>query len=283
MGVITYSIKKYGKDYKLSENFRLGEFQCKNGADEVKVSTELITYLERLRAYVGGSISINSGYRTAAYNKSIGGASLSQHVVGTAADIVVKDHNGNVIDGRLICCLCQDLGFKGIAWISYRATHVDMRASGIYRGTESKGYGNNVGGNFYTYFGLTRAAVEKLKYVVEIPESKPVIPVDDKKEDKEEEMVYKTIQDVPSWGKAAVKLRVDHGWTDGKNVTDSMLRVWVIEDREDPYIANNSDLPAWAIRETEELQKSGKLKGTEKESIGMRLSILRACIIANRK
>lgn len=48
--------------------------------------------LELLRAELGGrSIHILSGYRSPAFNKSIEGAPLSQHVQGRAADIVVAE------------------------------------------------------------------------------------------------------------------------------------------------------------------------------------------------
>ena len=72
--------------------------------------------LEKLRAYGGFTVHINSGYRSPSYNRKIGGASKSQHTLGTAADIVVKK-NGKTVSAKKICCLCQDLGFKGVAYI----------------------------------------------------------------------------------------------------------------------------------------------------------------------
>lgn len=162
MAVKTVSIKALGRDYKISPHFKLSEMACKDGSDKVLYSTELMAKLEELRAYGGFTVSINSGYRTPTYNKKIHGASRSQHVLGTAADIVVKK-NGAVVNAKKVCCLCQHLGFKGVAWISYRAVHVDMRTSGIYRGTESKGFGNNVGGDFFKYFGFSLSEIEALK------------------------------------------------------------------------------------------------------------------------
>ena len=159
-------ISKVGRDYLISPHFSIGEMACKDGSDEVLYSTELMSMLEKLRAYGGFTVHINSGYRSPAYNRKIGGASKSQHIYGTAADIIVKK-DGQSVDARLICCLCQDLGFKGIARISWQAVHVDMRSSGSYRGDEYYGYGNNVNGNFYRYFyryfGLKRGMVEDLK------------------------------------------------------------------------------------------------------------------------
>lgn len=161
MAVKTVSIKALGRDYKISPHFKLSEMACKDGSDKVLYSTELMAKLEELRAYGGFTVSINSGYRTPAYNKKIGGASRSQHVLGTAADIVVKK-NGIVVSAKKVCCLCQSLGFNGIGYISANAVHVDTRASGSYRGDERRGYGGNVS-DFYRYFSISKAEIEALK------------------------------------------------------------------------------------------------------------------------
>lgn len=162
MSVKTYYISKVGAGYALSPHFRLGEFASKDGADKVLISTELIAKLEELRDYGDFSIVINSGYRTASHNRKVGGAGASQHVAGNAADIVVK-RNGTAVDARLVCCLCQSLGFKGIGYISETAVHVDMRPYGNYRGDERRGYRGNVKNDFYTYFHITKNEVEALK------------------------------------------------------------------------------------------------------------------------
>lgn len=172
MAVKTYSVSKLGRNYLVSPHFKLSEFQCRDGSDKVLIDSELVKFLEKLREYLGGdgicTVGINSGYRTPAYNVNIGGASKSKHTEGYAADIVVKQY-GKRVSGKLICCLCQTLGFKGIAYIKGTgyAVHVDMRPSGTYRGDERKGYGNNVGGDFYKYFGIKKSQVEALKVVKE--------------------------------------------------------------------------------------------------------------------
>lgn len=155
-------ISTYGRDYPISKHFKLSEMACKDGSNTVKYSTELIDMLEALRAYVGGSISITSGYRTVSHNRRVGGARYSQHLQGTAADIKVKK-NGEYVSAKLICCLCQSLGFKGIGYINYTSIHVDMRPSGIYRGDERSGYGGNVNGDFYRYFNVSQKDIENIK------------------------------------------------------------------------------------------------------------------------
>lgn len=151
-------VSKLGADYKISDHFSLGEMRCKNGADLVLWMKELMAQLEDTRTYLGATVTINSGYRTEAYNKKIGGASSSQHCKGTAADVTVKI-DGNVVAAKLICCIAQDLGFKGIGYISERSVHLDMRESGTYKGDERYGYGGNVNGDFYTYFKISKATV----------------------------------------------------------------------------------------------------------------------------
>lgn len=161
--VIAAYITKVGRDYLISPHFKLDEMACKDGSDKVLYSTELMSMLEKLRAYGGFTVHINSGYRSPSYNRKIGGASKSQHTKGTAADIVVKK-DGKTVSGKLVCCLCQYLGFKGIGYISESAVHVDMRESGSYRGDERKGYSGNVGGDFYRYFNIRKSEIEAMKY-----------------------------------------------------------------------------------------------------------------------
>lgn len=161
MAIKTYYVSKLGRDYQISPHFKLREFQSKDGADKVLISDELLAKLEELRAYGGFVITVNSGYRSAAHNKKVGGASNSSHTRGLAADIKVKK-DGSYLSADLICALCQTLGFDGVAYINGLSVHLDM-AGRTYRGDERKGYGNNVGGDFYKYFGITKAQIEALR------------------------------------------------------------------------------------------------------------------------
>ncbi len=78
---------------KLTKNFHLNEFACRDGSEtpcEVAINLkELALNLQVLRDDFKKPISINSGYRSPAYNKRIGGATKSQHLYGNAADIVI--------------------------------------------------------------------------------------------------------------------------------------------------------------------------------------------------
>lgn len=79
---------------KLTANFSKSEFESKDGAkmpDDVfenikKVANEL----QVLRDVLKQPININSAYRSPSHNRKVGGVKNSQHVKGTAVDIVVK-------------------------------------------------------------------------------------------------------------------------------------------------------------------------------------------------
>ena len=104
LGVIAY--RKFGKgmdnqnksldnlEQNLSKNFKLKEFKSRDGAPFTpEVYNNLIVLsknLQVLRDYVNKPIRVNSGYRSPAYNKKIGGATKSQHMLGRAADITIQ-------------------------------------------------------------------------------------------------------------------------------------------------------------------------------------------------
>lgn len=65
--------------------------------EEVKKNLEnLVKYvLDPLREKYGKPIYVNSGYRSEALNKAVGGSKTSQHVGGYAADIDARTKAGN--------------------------------------------------------------------------------------------------------------------------------------------------------------------------------------------
>ena len=79
---------------KLTKNFSKSEFDCKCGCETPKdvlhQVQKVANQLQVLRDAIGKSITVNSAYRCEEHNKSIGGVSNSQHILGKAADIVVK-------------------------------------------------------------------------------------------------------------------------------------------------------------------------------------------------
>lgn len=159
MAVKTY---KYNCKTQLTEHFNVKEFRCKCGkSHNILLDTSLVNMLEKLYKKLNCSkIVVNSGYRCASHDKTVGGNGRGQHVLGKAADVVCYDKNGKIIDARIVCCAAQDLNFKGIANISlkYQATHLDVRTNGTYKGNEAVS-NNTVCKDFYEYFGIKKSQV----------------------------------------------------------------------------------------------------------------------------
>lgn len=122
------SVKVYSKakdgSKKLSANFKVSEFACNDASDVVFISPELVTVLQKIRDHFGQPVTVNSGYRTAAYNQKIDGATYSQHCYGMAADIKVK----NVAPKTVAAFAETLLPNKGGIGIYKTFTHVDVRA-----------------------------------------------------------------------------------------------------------------------------------------------------------
>jgi uncharacterized protein YcbK (DUF882 family) len=97
---------------KLTKNFKREEFDSNDGSEmplsvleNIKV---LAVQLQYLRDYTGSSVSVNSGYRSPAHNKSIGGVKSSRHTKGFASDITIKGYTPDEVYK-----LIQDLISKG--------------------------------------------------------------------------------------------------------------------------------------------------------------------------
>ncbi len=122
--VNVYSKKGEGL-VKLSANFRVSEFACNDGSDPVFVSPKLVDLLQKIRDHFGAAVVINSGYRTPTYNTKVGGVYNSQHLYGTAADIVVRGKTPTQV-GAYAREIMPDYGGVGI-YTKKGFTHVDVR------------------------------------------------------------------------------------------------------------------------------------------------------------
>lgn len=119
--ILHYSLVADGEK-KISKNFKVKEFRCKDGSDKILIDVDFVTdKLQAIRDHFGAAVIINSAYRTAAYNKKVGGASKSFHMSGQAFDIAVKGHTP-----LEIAQYAQTIGINGI--IQYNTfVHVDSR------------------------------------------------------------------------------------------------------------------------------------------------------------
>lgn len=120
--VKVYSKAKEG-NVKLSKNFTVKEFACSDGTDTVFISLALVNLLQKIRDHFGKAVIINSAYRTEAHNKSIGGATYSQHKYGLAADIHINGVTSKEI-ADYVETLLPSSGGIGI----YKSfVHIDVR------------------------------------------------------------------------------------------------------------------------------------------------------------
>lgn len=123
--VKVYSLKTEG-NRQVTDHFKVREFACSDGSDVVFISQALAEILENIRVNFGAAVTINSGYRTVSYNKTVSGSSsTSQHCNGLAADIRVA----GVSPDRVADYAEQLLGDHGGVGRYKTFTHVDVRAN----------------------------------------------------------------------------------------------------------------------------------------------------------
>lgn len=153
-----YSIKANGND-KLSTNFKVKEFRCKDGSDSVLIDGKLVDILQSIRDYFGKPVTINSAYRNATYNRKIGGASGSLHVKGMAADIVVSG-----VEPKEVAKYAERIGVKGIGLYETAKdgyfVHVDTRTNKSYWYGQAQAYRETFGG-LKTEYELIAEELEK--------------------------------------------------------------------------------------------------------------------------
>ena len=101
--------------------FKLEEFDSDEPGSGAKMHEEILHMLDAVRKEYGKHIKINSGYRTEARNKKIGGVPNSSHLKGLAVDISCKSSK----DRFALVNLLLKAGFKRIG-IAGSFIHVDI-------------------------------------------------------------------------------------------------------------------------------------------------------------
>lgn len=139
MAIKTY---KKGTSITLSANFKSTEFDCQGSGccSSTIVDEKLVEYLQKIRDHFGKPVNINSGYRCATHNASVGGATKSNHMDGKAADIRISG-----VTPLEVAQYAEHIGILGIGVYSW-GVHIDTRTSKYfwYDGGESnvKTFGN---------------------------------------------------------------------------------------------------------------------------------------------
>lgn len=147
---------------KLSANFKAAEFACKgtNCCNVVKVDTELVDCLQKIRDHFGAPVTINSGYRCSKHNKAVGGVSSSYHTKGMAADIVVKN-----VKPSEVARYAESIGVLGIGLYD-TFVHIDTRTTKSFWYSDKQEHRDTFGGEnkIKTWQKAAIADGYKLKY-----------------------------------------------------------------------------------------------------------------------
>lgn len=249
-----YSLKQDG-DKNLSKNFKVREFRCKDGSDTIKICQETVDILQAVRDYFGRPIIINSAYRTPSWNKKVGGASASQHVVGTACDIKVL----GVIPEAIAGYLEANFPKHGIGLYS-TFVHVDSRGRKVYW--------KNTGSNVVTSF---RQGDNYKKYHIKTkPTITPVISKETKKEEEEmtDKQIYEAFQryvktlTLPSWAEKEFQEAKEMGITDGSDPMGLIPRYQAAIMAKRTAQKGDGDIPKWAKKEFDEAVAMGITDGS---------------------
>ena len=109
---------------QFNEYFNRSEFRCKCGCGWDVVDVFLLQILTQVRTHFDAPVRITSGCRCARYNATIPGAGTrSQHTLGKAADIQVKNTPPRMVADWIDAHYSQTLGIGRYKdW-----THVDVR------------------------------------------------------------------------------------------------------------------------------------------------------------
>lgn len=119
---------------QLTKNFSLAELTATSTGIDNSPSKDVINSLLALAGNVlqpareryGKAITVNSGYRSPAVNRRVGGAASSQHMTGQAADITT----GSKEENRKLFAILETMDYdqlideKDMSWIhvSYKPT-----------------------------------------------------------------------------------------------------------------------------------------------------------------
>ena len=106
-------------------HFKKSEFKMGKELVFDKMNIDFLCLLDDLRELVNEPLSLSSSYRSKEYNKSVGGSSKSQHLIGNAVDL--KCNNGalrlKIVENALALGLTVGVAKSFV--------HIDNRANQI--------------------------------------------------------------------------------------------------------------------------------------------------------
>lgn len=127
---------------KITKNFNLQEFDCRDGSqvpqEYMHNVTKLCENLQVLREHINKPIIVISGYRSPEYNTKIKGAKKSQHMLAKAADIVVPGMTSLEVRNIILELIKEGKMCKGGVGIYPTFTHYDVRGYNARWGSYKK-------------------------------------------------------------------------------------------------------------------------------------------------
>lgn len=117
-------------NFPITENFRLQEFLTKNRKDTfTRINANIIAEVQILRTEFGSGVGISSSYRSPSYNRSVNGATSSQHLLGNALD--TYPINGNIKSWK--SCVEKNKTTGGIGMYN-TFVHIDTGKTRAWKG-----------------------------------------------------------------------------------------------------------------------------------------------------
>lgn len=114
-------------DTQMRPNWHGKELRCKCGECQGFVNAEALDALQRLRELHGKPLGLTSAYRCPAYNRKVGGARQSQHMLGQAFDIPWPSRS--ITRRTQFVEIAREVGFRGFGYYA-SFVHIDTRARG---------------------------------------------------------------------------------------------------------------------------------------------------------
>jgi zinc D-Ala-D-Ala carboxypeptidase len=95
---------------------RKGIENTPNDEQLARIKVLAVTVFDQLRAWVGGPVKINSGFRSEALNKAIGGSKTSQHCANNGAAFDIDDTFGHKTNAEMFEYIKNNLRFDQLIW-----------------------------------------------------------------------------------------------------------------------------------------------------------------------
>ncbi len=115
----------------LTTDFSRSDFACKDGTAVPAAlganAARLACNLQALRDRIGACLFINSGYRTPAHNRAVGGVDGSQHVQALAADVYADGWTPAALAAAIEALIAEGRMEEGGLGVYTAFVHYDAR------------------------------------------------------------------------------------------------------------------------------------------------------------